>query len=327
MWRSARRGRRRAVEGRPAPEARGAPFVYPSAGGRRLDWASWGGMPGSTRGQIFGGSKAVENRALNRVGVQPCRAVSARLLSRVIATVRRSGLTELTRDGLLVVEDFLPCPEFDELRDAAVALAGDRKPTAVLRSGGTHTDVWDLPPSDAGRFPVLDDWCGDRRVLDLVSLAEQQPVRRTDGMRTLEHLHIDDARVHDGQADLHMDAPFNTHKLWLYLDDVTPERAPFVYVPGSHKLDWVRLRGDYRESVGANRGSRRIDMDEIRRRGLAKRVVTCRRNTLVLANTCGYHSRSSGASGATRRALHMMFRSNPFAIKPRLLGARREPPR
>ena len=133
----------------------------------------------------------------------------------------------------------------------------------------------------------------------------------------LEHLHIGDPSLHDGQTDLHIDAPFNTHKLWLYLDDVTPDHAPFVYVPMSHKLDWVRLRGDYLESIGKNFGSRKIGDEEVLRRGLETVVVTCPRNTLVLANTCGYHGRAVGAPGATRRSLHMMFRSNPFSIRHR----------
>ncbi len=157
-------------------------------------------------------------------------------------------------------------------------------------------------------------------MLGLVSVAGQQVLQPHDGTRTLEHLSVDNQEWHDDETDFHMDALFNTHKLWLYLDDVTPDHAQFVYVPGSHKLDWVRLRGDYLESIGENRGSRRIADDEIRRRGLATRVVTCPRNTLVLANTCGYHRRSTGAPGATRRVLHMMFRSNPFGLRRRFAG-------
>jgi hypothetical protein len=68
--------------------------------------------------------------------------------------------------------------------------------------------------------------------------------------------------------------------------------------------------------------SRKVTDDEVRARGLERRVVTCARNTFVMANTCGYHSRSVGEAGATRRALHKQFRSNPFSLPGRRLGPR-----
>ena len=142
-------------------------------------------------------------------------------------------------------------------------------------------------------------------------------MRPHEGMRVLEHLHIGDPSLHDGQTDLHIDAPFNTHKLWLYLDDVTPDHAPFVYVPMSHKLDWVRLRGDYLESIGENFGSRKIGDEEVLRRGLETRGrdVSAQyarpSEYLRLPLSCCRRAR------ATRRSLHMMFRSNPFSVRRR----------
>jgi hypothetical protein len=51
-------------------------------------------------------------------------------------------------------------------------------------------------------------------------------------------------------------------------------------------------------------------------------VFACRRNTLVLANTCGYHARSVGEPGASRRSLHKEYRYNPFKLEMR---SRRQP--
>ena len=268
--------------------------------------------------QTFSASKVVESRSLNRVGAQPFRAVGARLIWRIAAAIGHGGIEELSRTGLLVVEDFLPVDEFELLRDEATAFSQTRPPSQVITDGGTRTDIWTLPPSEGDRFQELERWCRNETVFGLVSAAEQRLVLPTHGLRTLEHLHTDTVEGHDGQSDLHIDAPFDTHKLWLYLDEVTPDRAPFVYVPGSHKLDWTRLRNEYLESIGENSRSRKISAEEVGRRGLEARSVTCRPNTLVLANTCGYHARSTGAPGATRQALHMMFRSNPFEIRRRL---------
>jgi ectoine hydroxylase-related dioxygenase (phytanoyl-CoA dioxygenase family) len=267
--------------------------------------------------QTFSASKVVESRSLNRVGAQPFRAVVARLIHRAAGAIGGSDIDELSRTGLIVLQDFLPLDEFELLRDEATAFAQTGPPSRVVRDGGTCTSIWTLPPTEDDRFRQLERWCRDERVLDLARGAEHHWVRPNHALRTLEHLHIKNTDEHDGQTDLHIDAPFDTHKLWLYLDEVSPEHAPFVYVPGSHKLDWTRLRGEYLESIGENNRSRRVSAEEVRRRGLEVRSVTCTPNTLVLANTCGYHGRSRGALGATRRALHMMFRSNPFDLRRR----------
>jgi hypothetical protein len=274
-------------------------------------------VQGTGPSQIFSAAKGIESRPLNWAGVQPFRALSARLLYRIAAAGRAERLDDLTRRGILILEDFLPPEEFTQLRDEAVAFADLWPPTSVDVDGGSRCIRWNLPPDEPDQFPCLAEWTDQTHLIELASAAEQRVLRPHEGMRVLEHLHLGDPGLHDGQTDLHIDAPFNTHKLWLYLDDVTADHAPFVYVPMSHKLDWVRLWGDYLESIGKNFGSRKVGDEEILRRGLEPIVVTCPRNTLVLANTCGYHGRAAGADGATRRSLHMMFRFNPFSIRHR----------
>ncbi|MFO1538801.1 MAG: phytanoyl-CoA dioxygenase family protein, partial [Actinomycetota bacterium] len=126
---------------------------------------------------------------------------------------------------------------------------------------------------------------------------------------------IGDYSLADEQTRLHVDSVFHTHEVWLYLTDVTEENAPLVYVPRSHHLDAVRLRAEYRDSVDPSRcidPSRRVPDAEMERRGLTPQVVTCPKNTLVIADTCGYHARAIGQDGGHRRALYMFFRSNPF---------------
>ena len=299
------------------PLSRGCGYIVDmlSRRGNVVQGAS--GVQGTGLSQVFSASKGVESRALNRAGVQPFRAVSARLIYRIAAAGHAGKLDNLLRRGFLILENFLPPEEFTQLRDEAAEFAELGSPTSVDVDGASRCIRWNLPPDEPDQFPRLREWTDQTRLIELASAAEQRALRPREGMRVLEHLHIGDPSLHDGQTDLHIDAPFNTHKLWLYLDDVTPDHAPFVYVPMSHKLDWVRLRGDYLESIGKNFGSRKVGDEEVLRRGLETVVVTCPRNTLVLANTCGYHGRSVGAPGATRRSLHMMFRSNPFSIRHR----------
>jgi hypothetical protein len=114
---------------------------------------------------------------------------------------------------------------------------------------------------------------------------------------------------------LHIDTFFNTHKAWLYLSDVTAADGPFVYVPGSHRLDPRRLIGDYLGSLlpaPDYAGSRRIAAKELVARGLEEKVYTCVANTLVIANTTGYHRRLKGRAGNVRMAVQLGCRFHPF---------------
>jgi hypothetical protein len=54
---------------------------------------------------------------------------------------------------------------------------------------------------------------------------------------------------------------------------------------------------------------------------LPETIVTCPRNTLVVANVCGYHRRLQGQAGRQRQALALSLRGHPFlahALRARL---------
>ena len=88
-------------------------------------------MQGTGLSQIFSASKGVESRALNRAGVQPFRAVSARLIYRIAAAGHAGKLDDLLRRGFVILEDFLPPEEFTQLRDEAAEFAELGSPTSV----------------------------------------------------------------------------------------------------------------------------------------------------------------------------------------------------
>jgi hypothetical protein len=266
--------------------------------------------------RVFTDAKIVESRTLNRAGAQPFREVLARFLYKLRAGSRDPLLAELSRTGIVVCEDFLPPAAFAAMQAEADDYINVTDPTWLIRCGTTEVRRHSLTSVDSERFPELAHWRADQRMTALAAAAERRAYPRPyDGAAVVERLTLGDYSEPDDDASLHVDTFFTTHKMWLYLDDVATRNAAFVYVPGSHVLDPVRLRHDYRESTRTNRKSRRVTDDEVRRRGLHRRVVECRRNTLVLANTCGYHCRSLGEAGASRRALHKEFRFNPFRLE------------
>ncbi len=269
----------------------------------------------SRRGRVFSDAKLVDGRALNLAGVQVFRALLARLLYGLRAAPDDPLARELTRMGMVTLEGFLPADLFAAIVAEAAVYASARLPRWMHQYGTTTVRTFPLLPADLAAYPVLAAWRSEPRALALASAGDRRTRHARAGAPLFEHITFGDGTEGDAQTALHADTFFNTHKVWLYLDDVAAENGALVYVPGSHHLDRVRLREEYRATSRrreCTEPSRRVSDAEVNERGLARKVVTCPRNTLVVANTCGYHARSVAEPGQSRRALHMAFRSNPF---------------
>lgn len=267
--------------------------------------------------------KAIDDPLLNRLGLQVARSVAARIGPRVRSAPRPEDpevagwLDSLRTDGVVVIERFLPPEVFDAVRAAAEgALAGDVA-RDHLEQGANRLEVVWRTDLDAERRRTLDGFWADPRLLALASAAERLEVAPGAGRCTIQHL-----TQHEGEADLeaslHVDTFHPTHKAWLYLTDVTSDDGPLLYHPGSQRLDLAALGAIYRESTGPNAGSRRVGPDEVARRGLPARAVTCPANTLVVADTSGYHGRVQGRPPGSRTALQVEWRPDPFR-RPRRL--------
>ena len=129
------------------------------------------------------------------------------------------------------------------------------------------------------------------------------------------------------QRFLQSDTFHPTVKAWLFLDDVDDGNGPFTYVPGSHRLTWSRLKWEYRKSISwrdppdpySRKGSLRLTEGERRDFGLGEPVLyRVPRNTLVIANTHGFHRRGAAVEAASRLEIWVYSRSNPFNPVPGL---------
>ncbi len=138
-----------------------------------------------------------------------------------------------------------------------------------------------------------------------------------------ETLQAGDAAPKDPQTDLHRDTFFPDLKCWLFLEDVGEEDGPFAYVVGSHMATPARLAWEQGEAnrliagpAGhARGGSLRCDADGLEQMGLpAPTHFPVAANTLVIANTFGFHKRTVGKEGALRLALYGHLRPAPFGL-------------
>lgn len=265
--------------------------------------------------------KFVRSRLLNVLGVQILRMIVARALLKARHKLRRSassepGFEELKSEGLLVLRNFLPRPEFEALRAEVMAVLDD---PGVAKSDLHHGDTIVRRvyiESCRDRLARADALTSSPTLLRILGAVEGREVRPERELRVVERVIHGDPAVHDPENDLHIDTFHSTHKLWFYLDDVRPESGPLAVVPRSHRLDGSLLRRTYRYfreiTRSGNSPSRRIESQELTERGLQEVTLSVPANTLVIANTGGYHRRTRGVKGAMRTSLHVSVRTQPF---------------
>jgi hypothetical protein len=125
----------------------------------------------------------------------------------------------------------------------------------------------------------------------------------------------------DPQTELHSDTFHPSLKAWLFLTDVPEDGRPLTYVAGSHRLSPERIAWEQRRSIDvledgdrlSQRGSLRIKAHELEQLGLPQPTRFCvPANTLVIADTCGFHARGRSSRASVRVELWAYCRRNPF---------------
>src|SRR5437879_6067700 len=120
---------------------------------------------------------------------------------------------------------------------------------------------------------------------------------------------------------LHAETLHPPVKAWLCLTEVAEDAGPFSYVPGSHRLTPQRLEWERRMSLSARhssnaedrQGSFRIDPAELASLGLPQpHVFAVPANTLIVADTFGFHARGPSERPSLRVEVWAYGRRSPF---------------
>jgi hypothetical protein len=277
--------------------------------------------------QLFTGAKSfadnplLRSRTLNRNGLHCLRIVTAHRLAHwrrrgLAARVAAADREAFARDGIVVKPGFLPPPLFDRL---LADIAAYRGPAREEIQGDTITRRIALSPSALRRMPAVAAVLELPAFQDLLRYAggfDAEPMFYAQTILTKAH-----AGPSDPQCNLHADTFHPTLKAWLFLTDVAEDAAPFTYVPGSHaptpaRLDWEgrrSLEAHRSPDIRTRRGSFRVDPEELAALGLppAKRFAVPA-NTLVIADTFGFHARGPSAGPARRVEIFAYLRHSPF---------------
>ena len=275
----------------------------------------------ATGAKSFRDNPIIGSPALNRAGLHVARM---RLACRM-AEWRRERLAPLVsgedrsafrRDGFVVKRDFLPKPSFAALKRQAMEFAA---PARQQVQGDAITRRIALDRRALSRLPALralvesPEWLGLVRYVGS-SLLEPLVYIQTIFAQACE-------APPDPQTRLHADTFHPTVKAWFFLTDIGAAEGPFIYVPGSHRPTRRRLAWERRASLTARRsadfqsarGSPRIAVEDLPRLGLGEpKVFAVPENTLIVADTMGFHARGISARPATRVEIWAYGRRNPF---------------
>lgn len=234
-------------------------------------------------------------------------------LARQLPPIERSSFE---RDGFFMREQALPAAAFERLRAEAREL---RAQGWEMRQGKAITRRVSLDHDILARNLGLATFVRDPGVRERIAYASSN----TGGITyQLQSIIVDanDAPL-DPQTRLHADTFHPTAKAWLFLEDVEDDQGPFAYVPGSHRLTPQRLQWEYQKSLGAaqsseqmhREGSFRIALEDLDQLDLpAPRRFAVPANTLVVADTSGFHARCPSRRSSHRVEIYASLRRNPF---------------
>lgn len=281
----------------------------------------------------------VGNRVANWLGLHLVRILVADAFDHIRWALHsptpqdRGWISTLRRDGVVAIPDLLPREQFEVLQAEVMS--------TIARSLKTFPPRTNLTPGFGAKEPFdegFDRFDGGtlNRYLSLslaqtpsaFSLVTSERFRRlyasaqgrpvTMEALSLYYLRHGPKGAPDLQKDLHRDTFHFTIKCWYFVQAVKPTDGPFMYVKGSNRstlkrLAWEHHRARHASERKTDDGSFRITEAELDELDLpAPTMFDVAENTLVIADTHGFHRRGDANPGAERFAIYGGMRRSPY---------------
>jgi hypothetical protein len=276
----------------------------------------------------FRDSPAIGNPTLNRLGLHVFRVRLAHAVMRLrwlmlAPLVTAEQRQEFHQRGFLVIRNFLSAEHFKQLQQELKECQG---PVRECIQGDTLTLRVLLDAPALRSLPACRALLRRRDFLNLTRFCGATLRTPMFFIQSVKNAYIPGSA--DPQKTLHADTFHPTMKAWLFVDDVEEAHGPLTYVPGSHLPSPGRLAWEYEQSVAGSRhsnrysakGSLRLEAADLAAMGLPQPVaLAVPANTLVIANTHGFHCRGLATGKCSRLEIYASSRTNPFVPMPGLV--------
>ncbi|KPF63755.1 phytanoyl-CoA dioxygenase family protein [Porphyrobacter sp. AAP60] len=262
------------------------------------------------------GSQRLNRRGLHVGRVQLAAALCDWRRRRLAAKVRPEWREAFDRDGFVAIPDIIPPENFAALREAVLNYEG---PAREMRQGDAITRRMAVDPAMLRAVPALQHLLEREDIVALFHYVASYRIAPLHYIQTI--VSKAGGNEPDPQETLHADSFHSSLKAWLFLNPVAVEDGPFTFVPGSHRFTPERLAWERARSLAdpraidrlSARGSPRIGARELAAMKLpAPQALAVPANTLVVADTVGFHARGPSLRSGERVELWSYARRNPF---------------
>lgn len=284
----------------------------------------------------FPAQSILNDKLLNILGL--C-ALRAQFVRKSIEKKRRDAISELMRAGNLSPKDFQETDQlfanldtFEENGFLALSVGSERSYETICQELSDEVvmkDQWLTKvdgdtllyrmPLNSKDTPEAMSVVRNKDFMLSYSLICGHEIRPIPVYSEFVHQGGGDENEDDANKIWHMDTFHNTYKWWCFFSGVKKELGPFMYFPGSNKLDWKKMLwlsiySTY-TAFAKERGevviSPRISSADLEFFGLSEpKAFDVPPMTLVIADTFGIHRRSEPeVSGLIRRSFFGWARS------------------
>ena len=244
-------------------------------------------------------------------GLHPFRMVMARHAERL----RADGIPQFDTEGVIMYEDFCSDEHHKKIKS-------EIENNFPIMENKQPVNSYD----QIIKYDSLNRLVNGSRLFEICANAAH---RNADDDAALEHFKLTTyiqrleniPGPNDIQKVCHSDVFYPCVKYWYFPDAVEEDQGPFLFARNSVELNYDILNFHYRESVevvnnrwdqrrnkGHGEGSFRAIDNDLEDMNLNLEPITCKPNTLVIANTSGFHCRGDAKQRHIRSAVHGAIR-------------------
>tara|TARA_X000000368_G_scaffold388196_1_gene349515 strand:- start:54 stop:905 length:852 start_codon:yes stop_codon:yes gene_type:complete len=274
--------------------------------------------------EIFSDIFLVNSKFLNLLGIQSFRYSLASLIYVLRGLVFRWSKTKLSsqlqKEGIVIIDEFLNQNDSKQFLEDFNKLFIENKKEIII-DGDTTTERISIHIDEIENFKILKNIVFNEELIDLLETAERRKFKErkfhNPGMYGqvvwVDKIRNNGNEIKDSQKTLHSDTFFNTHKVWYFPTEVTEKMGPLCFVKKSHRFNFHKLALEYLNSI-SKESDTNVRANKQKLTKYENKIFKCsvKSNSLVVANTRGFHKRGESSINKERYQIHFRVRIDPF---------------